>query len=329
MAFWQKKSNSKTWELDQFPAQALKTRAQGMNSIPPNKTIYIVIPVHNRKEKTESCLKCLSRQSYTNSCIIVIDDGSTDGTSEMINKQFPDVVVLKGDGNLWWTEATNRGCKYAMEKGAKLVLTLNDDVLIKENYLEKMSEAHSQAPQSIIGSLHLSQEAHPRILFAGVISHSRVTGKSVRNWYYYEMFEGQYRGLLPTGVLPGRGTLIPRDVFESIGYFDAKRFPQYKADFEFSHRARTAGFLLYVNAESPVFSAVDGGDELNERGESDDFSSFFRSFFESKSHNYLLDTWRYSAATYPKNSLLRLYLPVYFMIMVLRKWGSFLKRKLQ
>ena len=71
--------------------------------------ISIVIPVHNRREFTRQCLACLAVQTYRNVQTIVVDDGSTDGTDIMISQEFPDVVVMRGDGNLWWTEATNWG----------------------------------------------------------------------------------------------------------------------------------------------------------------------------------------------------------------------------
>ena len=48
----------------------------------------------------------------------MIDDGSSDNTSNIVNKKFPDVILIKGDGNLWWSGATNLGIRFAMESGA-------------------------------------------------------------------------------------------------------------------------------------------------------------------------------------------------------------------
>lgn len=293
------------------------------------KNIYIVIPVYNRREKTLACLRCLSKQTHKDFHTVIIDDGSTDGTSQKIRKEHPNVDILKGDGNLWWTKATNIGCIYALDQGAENILTLNDDLIVKENYLQTMWEAHLQEPSAMIGSLHLSQEIPPRILFAGFISHNLFTGKSMKRCSHGETFQQQYQGLLPTIVLPGRGTLIPRKIFDSIGLFDSKRFPQYKADFEFSFRAKKAHFPLFISSESHVYTAVDSGQDINERGEQDTLSSFFLSFFKSNSTNYFLDTWRYSVLTYPTNTRFRLYLPIYFSILIMRKWGSFFKRKMK
>jgi GT2 family glycosyltransferase len=72
----------------------------------PKQSIYIIIPVHNRKQITIACLEnlnaCDDLQKYH---VIVVDDGSTDGTAEAIRSQYPIVEILTGDGNLWWTGA--------------------------------------------------------------------------------------------------------------------------------------------------------------------------------------------------------------------------------
>ena len=73
-----------------------------------SKSLFIVIPVHNRKHFTRDCLLSLRKQTFQNFTIIVIDDGSSDGTGEMIQKEFPEVVLLHGDGNLWWTGNKHR-----------------------------------------------------------------------------------------------------------------------------------------------------------------------------------------------------------------------------
>jgi GT2 family glycosyltransferase len=71
--------------------------------------IFIVIPVHNRRDFTRECLLSLRKQTYKNFKVIIVDDGSMDGTGDMIEKDFPEVIPLKGDGELWWTGATNMG----------------------------------------------------------------------------------------------------------------------------------------------------------------------------------------------------------------------------
>ena len=83
-----------------------------------NIRVEIVAPVHNRRDITLQCLRSLARinKDGLDVHIIIVDDGSTDGTSEAIAKQFPDVEIVKGDGNLCFTEGTNVGVRAALER---------------------------------------------------------------------------------------------------------------------------------------------------------------------------------------------------------------------
>ena len=100
--------------------------------------LYIIIPVFNRKKFTEECLLSLRKQTNTNFKVIIVDDGSTDGTSEMIEKDFPEVILLKTKGDLFWTAATNLGIQHALDQQAKFIMTLNNDTLATEDFIEKM-----------------------------------------------------------------------------------------------------------------------------------------------------------------------------------------------
>src|SRR4051794_654183 len=102
--------------------------------------IYIVIPVHNRLDATRKCLASLHNQTYTGFRIVLVDDGSTDGTSEFVRESYPDVMVLSGDGNLWWTGAINLGIRYALAQASEnyAVLVINNDVEVYSDYLETL-----------------------------------------------------------------------------------------------------------------------------------------------------------------------------------------------
>ena len=96
----------------------------------PGLKADIVIPVHNRRDITLRCLANLYRLGAPAwAGLIVADDGSTDGTSDAIREQYPAVVLLHGDGNLWWTGAIVRGMAEALERGSELIFWLNDDCL--------------------------------------------------------------------------------------------------------------------------------------------------------------------------------------------------------
>jgi len=74
--------------------------------------IWICIPVFNRKDLTLKCLASLQKQTYINFKIVICDHGSTDGTTEAIHEQYPNVIVINADSSLWWTGAINLCVKY-------------------------------------------------------------------------------------------------------------------------------------------------------------------------------------------------------------------------
>src|SRR5262245_11719890 len=89
--------------------------------------LFVVIPTHNRWEQARVCLSALSRATYERFETVLIEDGCVDGTAEHCKKEFPDVHILHGDGNLWWSGAINLGVEYALEHGADAIVWLNDD----------------------------------------------------------------------------------------------------------------------------------------------------------------------------------------------------------
>ena len=66
----------------------------------------------------------------------------------MIEREFSDVILLKGDGNLWWTWATNMGMAYALAQANQddYILTLNDDTMVRSDYLQTFFDAALNHP---------------------------------------------------------------------------------------------------------------------------------------------------------------------------------------
>jgi len=115
--------------------------------------VYILIPAHNRKQITLKCLATLGQADYLERYhVVVVDDGSTDGTAEAIHTLYADATVLKGDGNLWWTGAIKKGMEYAFEQGAEFFIWLNDDTLPALGCLPIMVAQCVQYPNTIVAA---------------------------------------------------------------------------------------------------------------------------------------------------------------------------------
>ncbi len=88
----------------------------------------ILIPAHNRRETTLGVLRALaSDEVFAWATVLVIDDGSSDGTAGAIGREFPMVRQLHGTGSWWWCGAIRRGMEWALAHGAQRIFWLNDD----------------------------------------------------------------------------------------------------------------------------------------------------------------------------------------------------------
>lgn len=213
--------------------------------------IYIVIPVFNRKQFTKECLASLREQTFKAFEVIVVDDGSTDGTEAMLKADFPEVIVLKGE-NLWWTAATNLGIAYALKNGATYIMTLNNDTLAFPDYLEKMMHWAVQEPNAILGAMAMSKIDNQPIFHNPILFKKK------------ELEGKKLEGLLEISHFPGRGCLIPKAVFDKIGLFDQKTFPHYYADYDFTQTAYTNGFPIYNNFDAKLYIyPEESGDQKN------------------------------------------------------------------
>ena len=101
------------------------------------ESIAVVIPVHNRIVYTLKCIECLKAQ-YVPIYIVIIDDGSTDNTNDLILSKYPEVKIIKGDGDLWWTRSVNIGIHHILGlKCFEYILVINNDTIVESDYLEK------------------------------------------------------------------------------------------------------------------------------------------------------------------------------------------------
>jgi len=222
--------------------------------------LYIVTPVFNRKKFTVNYLNSLRNQVFKDFKIIIIDDGSTDATSEIIQDQFPEVILLKFTGELWWAEATNIGVKHAISLGASYIMTMNDDTLMESCFLQKMMNIASDNPEVILGAIGV--HADTGSIIDGGWNINWKTAK-YENKLHSLKIEDRH-GLHSVNVAPGRSLLIPVSVFKKIGFYDSKNFPQAVADFDFTIRAFNHGFKIFCSYDAKIamYQGESGGVEL-------------------------------------------------------------------
>jgi GT2 family glycosyltransferase len=101
----------------------------------------------NRKEDTIECINSLLELEYPDYEIVVVDNGSIDGSAKAFRETFPDITVIENKENLGYALGFNTGIKYALEQNVKYVLILNNDTVIENSALKelvKVAESDNQ-----------------------------------------------------------------------------------------------------------------------------------------------------------------------------------------
>lgn len=211
--------------------------------------IYIPIPVHNRIDYTLKCIRCIKSQTYKNYEIIIIDDGSTDGTAQKIGEKWPDISILKGHGGLWWTGAMRIAIEYIMKRAHDndFILCQNNDTVFDKDYLKILVSSSVKKNRIIVGTICKDYNDGKIIHTAPKIS-----------WDFFYTYSPELPKepcdlLFDVDTLNTRGTLIPIEVFKEIGNFSGK-LPHYGADQDFFYRAKKGGFALAVSYRAVTYS---------------------------------------------------------------------------
>ena len=226
--------------------------------------VAAVVPIHNGKDETLTFLESMACATWPRLEVIVVDDGSTDGSMEAIAARFPQVTIVTGDGTLWWSGATNLGVREALRLGADFILAINNDNVVEPDFIEPLVETARRYPRSLVTSKMYDYSDRDFIFsFGGVI-----------NWYVGEIRDRNNRRdrfdfdrTSDCDWLHGSSTLIPAAAFAEIGFFDQENCPQYQGDAEFSLRARRHGYRLLVEPKSVVYNrtVVSSGTEALNR----------------------------------------------------------------
>lgn len=243
--------------------------------------IFVIIPVYNRLAYTVKCLDSLKDQTYKNFETILIDDGSTDGTFRYIRRNYPDVKIIKGTGKWWWTKSVYRGIHEASKTALfrDYILTMNNDCCFNSDYLENAVKASKNDRNIIVGSLTIDAQDH-KVIDSGIKidwKHSLIKGlKSNQSNYNLD-------------TLPGRGTLIPVEVFGKIGNFNYLLFPHNIADYEFFCRAKRNGYKLQVSNGVKLYNFTEEIGENQNSETKQDFRQILNLLFGRKSKINVID----------------------------------------
>lgn len=202
---------------------------------------------HNRKDKTLSCLSSFYAAEIPEGYlfnIYLVDDGSTDGTYEAVNEKFPNVKIIKGDGNLFWAGgmrlAWNNALKAKSDYDAFLLL--NDDVVLKDNFIKLIIDTNEFSIKTFHKhGIYVCSTEDPitkKITYSGGKIQSRFPRPKTRRIIPCDIPQ-------PCDFANANIFWVSKCVVDTIGILDSK-YTHGIADYDYSLRANAAGFPVLI-----------------------------------------------------------------------------------
>lgn len=200
--------------------------------------VFVIVLNYDGIGFLEKCLRSVLAMDFPNFQVILVDNGSQDGSLEMAKKKFPDIIFLQNTENLGFSKGNNVGIRYALGKNADYVLLLNNDTLVDKNLLSCLVEnAQKNSKLGILSPLIFGADGK-EVWFSG----GRIDWLRMRTIHRRDIFSQHLR---KSKFITGCAMFVKRDVFERIGLLDEDFF-LYWEDADFCFRARKAGFETAV-----------------------------------------------------------------------------------
>jgi GT2 family glycosyltransferase len=210
----------------------------------PATALSVIIPNWNGRKLIGACLDSLRRQTRRDLEVIVVENGSVDGSSQFIRENYPEVRLLEQQINLGFAGGVNEGIRRA--RGRQIAL-LNNDAVVELTWADEMIKALDEA--DIVQAKMLQFDDHQKIDSIGdFVSKWGLAYPLGRS----QADSGESKAIRPIFSACGGSAAYRRRVFETVGLFD-EAFFAYLEDVDLSFRARLAGFQVVMNPQAIAY----------------------------------------------------------------------------
>ncbi len=198
---------------------------------------------------TRECI--LSLRAAERADVLLVDNGSPDGSGARLRDEFPDIPVILNERNLGFAGGNNVGIRYWFDRGYDAVFLLNNDTIIREPFLGVLEELAARMPEfGVLGPV-VADAGQPHLIqsFGGDISlwTGRCPFRSRGEPLTRE------RGVVEVDYVVGAAFMIPRRTYERIGTLDESYFPAYFEEADYCLRARNAGLRSIVTDRAVIW----------------------------------------------------------------------------
>jgi GT2 family glycosyltransferase len=265
-------------------------------------SLAVVVPTFREPHHIERLLSDLRDQEYRNFRVFIVNSCPGDETSTVIESfsSTENVEEVEAEKSDFWTGAIFKGLKAVREStadardGLSGILCLNCDIRFEKDFLAKIIGAASRKRDSLFccatvaGDRYVTSGVSMRSWTLSLTSHipaGRIDGRD-------------YPEFVPVDMLAGRALYLPARVPEEIGLPAVALLPHYGADYEYTARAKRAGYKLYVYTGTAVESDIKNtGSKASHSGSN--IRKRLKLLFSKRSPSNLLYRIRFVSAVYP------------------------------
>lgn len=217
--------------------------------------VAVIILNHNKKEETLQCIRSVLTLDYTPFRVIIVDNGSTDGSYEAISKAFPGLAVIRSDENRGAPGGRNFGHAYAIKHFKhQFLLFLDNDTVVEKHMLKCLVEALLVDQEAGIAC----PKAYQRFPSTNIMSAGLYVNLSTASIYDIgsgKIDEGQFDKRRYVPACGGFAFLIKQDVLDRLGGWDEKFNPYAWEDVDLCLRARKMGYKTVYVPNALVYHA--------------------------------------------------------------------------
>jgi GT2 family glycosyltransferase len=223
------------------------------------RPVWALVLAMDQLRLTRECLTSVLALDPPADHVLLVDNGSRDGTAEAVRTEFPGVEILRLGTNRYFAGGVNEGIRHALAQGAGSILLLNNDVVLERGALHALTRALDEDEKRAAVSPKIFYYDPPDVIwFAGGL----VSGLGLIRHRGVNVKDGKFRDAPgATEYVSGAAALIGRSALESVGLLDPD-YVMYVEDVDWSARAREKGLTLWYEPAARVWhhvSATSGG----------------------------------------------------------------------
>ena len=217
-----------------------------MSVAPTLPRVAVLVLTWNRVDELVPCLESFACNDYSNTDVVVIDNGSEDETAETVKRDFPWVRLIENGANLGFCRGNNIGVRYALAQGYDYVMLLNSDTQVLPGLVSELVKVMEADPRiGITGAKNVLME-NPEFTWGlyGKVTWGPMLVKTIGRFEPNRSHQDPPRDV---DWVIGNACMLRREALEKVGLLD-EEFWQCNEDVDWCYRARQAGYrVVYVD----------------------------------------------------------------------------------